>query len=356
MKYDYLRLGSFYLINTIFIFDLIKHRGVQEDGGSLNTNQEIKMKGMVKFIVIISITFLLVGSVQAGKRDPVAVLFQVKGQVEYSKNGKKWKKIRRNRFLFPGYQVRSLSDGSATVSIKSTGENMMLGPDTTFEVTAFDLFIEKGEMQKTGSKNQLISNLMKKFSNSQSYTTVRRNAAKKELDAVRNLVVTNEHPYLVWENLDTAAQYRLMVGDTTINVAPSDQEIVRVELPPFQGVKPYTIEVLKNDQVIAELKRYKSNGTLKPYTIEWLEEDLQKELKQSRSELIETFGDDSFILGTYYEKMGMWVAAMEHYQHCLQANPEDSDMTPYLFRVYKKLKLEGTYSKELNEWTQLTAN
>ena len=36
-------------------------------------------------------------------------------------------------------------------------------------------------------------------------------------------------------------------------------------------------------------------------------------------------------------------------------NPDDIEMTPYLFRVYKKLKLNKLYKKELEEWTQAMA-
>ena len=46
----------------------------------------------------------------------------------------------------------------------------------------------------------------------------------------------------------------------------------------------------------------------------------------------------------------MWVAAMDQYQAYLNDNPDDIEMTPYLFRVYKRLKLNKQYKEGLINW------
>ena len=313
------------------------------------------MKTIVKILSLFSILLFAVSSVQAGKKDPTAVLFQVKGQVEYSRDGKSWKKVRRNKFLFAGYQVKSQGDGSGKITIKASGEKMDLNPNTVLEVTASGLKVVRGNLEESGQTNSLVAGLVKKFSKSQSYTTVRRSASTKELDAVRSVVVSNDFPYLVWDNLDKSYSYKLTVGDDVYNIPSSNETVVRTKIKPFAGSRDFKITALKNNAVVAELEPFKSRGEIMNHSISWLEQPQQEELNQIVSNLTNEYGEDSFILGTYYEKMDMWVAAMDQYKKYLQENPDDVEMTPYLFRVYKKLKLDGLYEKELSEWNQATA-
>lgn len=314
------------------------------------------MKTLVRLLTISFALMFVAASLQAGKRDPVAVLFQVKGNVEYSKDGKKWRKVRRNKFLFQGYQIRSLDDGSGKITVKTNGTSLVLKPNTTLEVTAVDLSVINGGLEESEKSNQLVSGLIKKFSRSQSYTTVRRSANKKGLSAVREVVLADNYPYMVWDNLDPAYNYKLQVGDQTYDVPAVNDEIVKVKIEPFTGKKEFKITALKGDEVITEVSQYKSRGKMNPHTVSWLEGREKDALIEITAGLEQEFGEDTFMLGTYYEKVDMWVAAMEHYRKYLQENPDDIEMTPYLFRVYKKLKLEGVYKRELNEWTQAMAN
>ena len=313
------------------------------------------MKTMTKFLILLSMIGFVTGSVYAGKRDPVAMLFQVKGKVEYSRNGKKWKKVRRNKFLLPGYQVRSLAASSGKVTLKTTGENFLLQADTLFIVTADQLLVKSGTLAGAEQSNRLVSGLIKKFSKSQSYTTVRRNAQKKKLDAVRGVVISNEHPYLVWDNIDKQAAYQLTIGEEVYEVPATSEEMVRAKINLFSGTQKYKIQALKNNEVIAELQPFKSRGVFKNHSISWLLEEEQKELQEAMTTLMADYGEDTFMLGTYFEKQKMWVAAMDQYRVYLSENIDDIEMTPYLFRVYKKLKLNTVYNKELKEWNQAMA-
>ena len=206
------------------------------------------MKTIVRLSTFLFVLLFITTSLYAGRRDPVAVLYQVKGQVEYSKDGQEWKKVRRNKFLFPGYQVRSLEDGSGKITIKSSGEKMNLKPDTTLEVTAVDLMVVDGDLKKAEPTSSLIAGLIKKFSRSQSYTTVRRSANKRELDAVREIVLSEQHPYLVWDNMDKDYAYKLTVGDQTYSVAPQDDDVIRVKVDPFTGTREFKITAMKDDR------------------------------------------------------------------------------------------------------------
>ncbi len=310
------------------------------------------MKTIVRFIAIISVLLFAAGSVYAGKKDPVAVLFQVKGKIEYTKNGKKWRKVRRNKFLFAGYQVRSMENSSGKITVKTTGKNLTLDPNTVLEITTNDVKVLKGNVGQAEKTNRLVSGLVKKFSKSQSYTTVRRaaNTGELKLNAVRDVVISNNYPFMVWDNLDNSYSYKLMIGDKVYEIAASDSEYVRAKIDSFAGKKEFKIIAIQNGAEIAELQPYKSRGELKNHTVSWLSSDQQQELDKIVTELAQEYGEDTFILGTYYEKQDMWVAAMDQYRKYLADNPDDIEMTPYLFRVYKKLKLDGIYKKELEAW------
>jgi Magnetotaxis protein MtxA, C-terminal domain/Magnetotaxis protein MtxA, Immunoglobulin-like domain len=305
------------------------------------------MKTIVKLTAILSLLLFVAGSVYAGKKDPVAVLFQVKGKVEYSKPGKKWRKARRNKFLFVGYKVRSMEKGTGKILIKSVNKNMILEPNTVIEITANDIKVLEGKVSATKSASPLVSGLVKKFSKSQTYTTVRR--ARAELDAVRSIAVSNEYPYLMWNNHLQGYTYTLTINDDVYEIPPSQEDTVMVKIKPFSGKTEFKIVASKAGAKDVELKQYKRKNHL----ISWIGEDQQQELDKIIAGLKQEYGEDTFMLGTYYEENDMWVAAMGQYKKYLADYPEEIEMTPYLFKVYNRLKLENTYKKELAIYKEL---
>lgn len=306
------------------------------------------MKTFIKFLATISIVFFVAGSVNAGVKDPVAMLYKVKGSVEYSKNGKKWKKVRRKKFLFAGYQLRSGANGSGRITIKKTGERVVLNPNSLLEVNANGLMAKEGQVSAAKKTNKLVAGLIKRFERSQSYTTVVRAANKGEikLKVIRDIVVSDQHPYMVWDNIGKEYTYKLAIGETLYDVQPTKDDVIRVKLDPFEGKAPFKISVIKDGNVITEVSQYKKRGKKIDHTVRWLSNDESSSLMKTKTALIDEYGEDSFILGTYFEKEDMWVAAMDHYKSYLSDNPDEIEMTPYLFRVYRKLKLMELYKKE----------
>ncbi len=314
------------------------------------------MKSIIKTVAIVSLLFFISGSVHAGKKDPVGVLFQTQGKVEYTKNGKKWKKVRRSKFLFSGYQIKTGPDSSAKVTIKESGLTMDIGADSVVEVTGNELAAKSGSLSASESSGKLMSGLMKKFSKAQSYTTVRRSHKKKtvKISAARKLALTDEYPYMVWNNIGSEYNYQLTIGDQIYRAPATSEKVVRVKVDSFVGEQPYKILVLKGEDPVTELKLYKSKGKTYPYQVLWLEGQQKSDVSSKITEIQDTFGEDSFMLGSFFEKQGMWVAAMDQYRLYLEENPDELEMTPYLFRVYKKLKLNGIYKKELEAWKVAT--
>ena len=307
---------------------------------------------MKKLLLLFIVFFFSVGGSVAASKDPVGVLYQVKGQVEYTKNGKQWKKVRRNKFLFVGYQVRTGPGGSGKVTIQATGEGLELAPNSIIEVTKKGLKAQKGEISGAESSSKLMQGLMKKFTRSQSYTTVRRSHEKKthELSAARELALTNDYPNLVWANIGSEYSYRLTLGDKVYQVPATADDLIRVKIAPFEGTKTYKIDALKDGNVAVSLEPYNKRGQPTMHTASWMSASESDRFKSDVKNIQETYGEISFILGSFFEKQDMWVAAMDQYREYLKENPEEIEMSPYLFRVYKKLSLEKIYKEELAAW------
>ena len=226
---------------------------------------------MKKLLLLFSIFFLTASALYAGSKDPVGVLFQVKGKVEYTKNGKKWKKVRRNKFLFAGYQIRTGPNGTGKVTIQDTGESLKLSANAVIMVTKKGLRVKKGTLNSAESTSKLMSGLMKKFTRSQSYTTVRRSHEKKtlKLAAARELALSDNYPYLVWANLGSNYSYKLILGGQEYDVPATSRDIVRVKVNPFEGKQTYRIEAIKDGKTAVSLKPYKKRGKETLHSVSW---------------------------------------------------------------------------------------
>lgn len=307
---------------------------------------------MKKLLIIFSVLFLAAGSLYAASKDPVGVLFQPKGNVEYTKKGKKWKKIRRNKFLFKGYQVRTGPGASGKITVQATGKSHLIGPNSLIVVSKKGLEAKEGSISDVVASGKFVAGLMKKFSKSQSYTTVRRSHKKKQLkiQAPTQLTLTDEHPYMVWENIEPDLKYKLTIDGKVYDVPATKDKMVRVKVDRFSGVKPYKIEGVKGEKTVVTLKPRKVRGKLRVHSAKWLNGDEKAEYEKTLNAIQETYGESSFMLGGFYERQNMWVAAMELYKQYLAENPDEIEMTPYLFRVYKKLRLNDIYKSELTKW------
>ncbi len=74
--------------------------------------------------------------------------------------------------------------------------------------------------------------------------------------------------------------------------------------------------------------------------------------ENSLNEIEATYGTNYFMTGSFFEKQQMWIAAMDQYKKYLIDNPDEIEMTPYLFKMYKTLKLDGIYTIELAEFNE----
>lgn len=308
---------------------------------------------MKKITVLIGLFIFSSSFLIAGTSDPVAVLFKVKGHIEYSKNGTRWKRVRRNKFLFEGYQIRSDESGSGRITNRTSGKEFVLKPNSILKISAGDILMAKGELIDSQQSNVLLSSLMKRFTRSQSYTTVRRkaNTSRLSLKLSRHIVVSETFPTIAFENLGNQLSYKVIIGEESYMVPAADGDIVTVKIAPFEGTLPVSILVFDNKGLqVAQLQPFRSRGVEKRHTVHWMTEDEQNTFHQTFQTISENYPDNLFMLGSFLEKEQMWIGAMSYYKQYLTENPEEIEMTPYLFRVYKKLKLNKTYKKELETW------
>jgi magnetotaxis MtxA-like protein len=312
-------------------------------------------KKMKKVILVFSLCFFMGNILLAASKDPVAVMFQVNGKVEYTKNGRKWKRVRHSKFLFAGYQIRTGDSSTAKVTIQKSGKNLKLEPSSHFDVTKNGLQTRKGKLSVRESSGKLATGIMKRFTKSQTYTTVRRSLENQDravIDTARKIKVSSDYPYIVWENPGKQYTFELKIGKQTQQVSATTDMIVRVRVNPFTGTQPLYISALENGRVIASLQPYRSKGQIKDHTLTWIDTASKRTMQAEIEDIKRVYGENDFMLGSLFERQQMWVAAMDSYQAYLDSNPDEIEMTPYLFRVYKKLKLQRKYKKALFEWQQ----
>ncbi len=298
---------------------------------------------MKKFVVLLIVMMYIGTFAYAGTRDPLAVLSNSSGDVTYSKDGQKWKKVRRNKFLYKNYQVRV--NGSCTVCLQIDGSCVKFKDFNKFTVTENGLVVSHGNFEKIHQQSQLMSGLMKRFTKAQSYTTVRRSAKGAFFKPFRTMTLTDKYPKLYLHKQPNST-YDVIIGGETITTDSiyDDDNIVIVKVPKFEGSRFVSIKITRNGKT-ETFHRYSKRGRQQPITVSW-----SNELDKKANKIFEETGN-KFLVGAYYESKGAYVAALDNYNAYLQENDE-LEMAPYSFRILKKLKLITRYKNELEKWKQ----
>lgn len=315
------------------------------------------MKRLIKLVGIFVLLVFISDVAQAAVRDPVAVLFKAEGSVTYQRPGKQWKKARRNKFLFAGYQVRTGADGSGLITIEKTGETVKIDGNVLVEITEAGLSTKQGGVSETSKPGVLTSALMKKFKKAQAYTTVRRARRDTDasIDAAREFILSKTQPEIVWENSGKAYRYRVKIGNDVYDVPATEKPVVRVKINSFVGSRKLEIDVIKGKETVISLKPYRRRGKDMDHMVFFLTEEKESELKKAISEIQTTYPDNAFMLGGLFDDYEMWVAAMDSYKSYLDENPDEIEMTPYLFKTYRRLMFTDLYIDELAEWNKAMA-
>ncbi|OSM00419.1 hypothetical protein [Magnetofaba australis] len=315
------------------------------------------MKRDLRVFAIFLLSFCLLGAFGGGaalaQGNPVTMLMKPKGTVEYSKNeGKKWKKVRRNKFLFEGYMVRTGADGSGNLVNQGTGNARAMGPNTVIRIEKDQAVAVSGSLTAVEG-GTLVAGLDNRFAKAQRYTTVRRSAKKaeapkSECDAgkyrtVKTVTLSDAYPELIWPTCGDYA-YRLTVDGQSVDIAAQAGDLVRHKLALKPGKHEYMVALVENGAVTHAPKR--------PSTITWMDAAQSQALAKQVAEMRAAGGDD-LMVGSLMEAQDMSVAALDFYQRFFEAYPDEVDMRPVLIKAYNDLKLNDLRYAEAEHYQKM---
>jgi len=293
---------------------------------------------------LVSLLVLITSSQVFAKAPPVAKLVQIEGQVEYSRNGTNWNPVRRTKYLFSGYHLRTGKDGSGMLINQASGMSQELGSNSQLEIDGVKVIVIAGSLSEPQEEEtSLFQSLLNKFAKAQRYTTVRRgvNLADEVCDnkvrTIRSVTVSPGHSDLVWRNACPEYSYKLVIdAGMPIDVpAQSTSEMIRYNVASRAvGEHTYRVEVLDKDGTV-----YIPKAESK---FQVMSADEEIEL----TAVLEQIGDDIFLETNFLEEQGMYVAAMDAYREYFQQNPDDNDMRPLLIQSYQVLKLSNLRESE----------
>lgn len=295
------------------------------------------MKKLVMTIVMSSLLCWGGGSFASDDKAPISLLTMVKGTVEYSKDGKKWKQVRRNKLLFEGYTIRTGADGAGQFINQTTGEIREVSNNSEVIIKPEGASPIVGQLSKIDSSDAtLLASLEQRFAKAQRYTTVRRAVIKHEdisLQVPREITLSTGYPQLVWENPGKNYHYRLTINDKSYEVPATEEALVTFSVEPMPaGEYAYTVDLLDGDKVVFSTKR--------EATIRWMSEDDWSGLQQRSEALKQRLNGDDFFMATMLEESGLFVPALQHYQRYFTEYPEDNDLRPMYIQLLHTLKLK----------------
>lgn len=302
---------------------------------------------MSKFVRSLTAIVALVVAGVAFAAGPVAKITQIEGTVEFSRDGEKWSAITRNKYLFPGYQVRTAGDGSAKVLNQGSGVTHDLGSATTISVLDEEIEVVAGSnfSDPESAEGSFWQAVVNKFSTTQRYTTVRR-SVKRDGEAVRigtarDITLSPTYGDLVWTNVGPEYAYRLTIDDEVTEIQPSSTgEMIRVTVDDLAaGEHSYQVEVVLDGEVQYTPRR---PSKLVMLTSEQ-ESSLLGGLEDIRNDPVR---NDAFVIADYLETQNLLVGAMDVYRDYFATYPEDNDMRPFLIKSYHDLKLLQLKEKE----------
>jgi hypothetical protein len=279
------------------------------------------------------------------REPPVAKLVQVTGSVEYSRNGTSWRPVKRTKYLFSGYQIKTGEDGGGRLINQSTGMAQDLGANSEISVMDMEVALISGSLSEPVEESSTIFHgLSNKFAKAQRYTTVRRSVTKTDDQAcdskvrtIKKVSLSSAHPDLVWRNACPEYSYRLVIdGDQVHEIAAaSNAEMMRFAVEgASEGEHTYRVEVLDIDGTVYIPK--------KDSKFTWISDDSEAKILAD----VDKINDDAFLVTNMLETNGMYVAAMDVYRDYFNENPDDNDMRPLLIQSYQGLKLSNLRENE----------
>ena len=291
-----------------------------------------------------------------GKKVPIGMLVEIQGNIEYSKKGKRWKKVRRNKFVYKNYLVKVGANSTIKFLNQKTNETTLLKSNSLVKITPNGLEVQEGSLGEKTSGGGLLSGLSKQFSKTQKYTTVRRSVKKEGIDLkLATNTVSTEFPELVWETAGTNYSYRLHLGvkdrktktwkDSSVyEVKSTLNEFVRAKINPPDKKQKYFVEVLDGSGNVA----FKT----KPANLKVLKGKKLANFNSQKAK-IKGLDESGFLYAGLLKENGLLVPALDHYTEFFKEFSDDEDINelrPFLIEVYSRLRLASLKTIELKKY------
>jgi len=311
---------------------------------------------LIKLIVsfVLFTAFLLQPAI--AKKIPLGMLVEIKGKIEYSKNGKRWKKVRRNKFVYKDYLVKVSADSSVKYLNQETNETTQLTANSKVMVTPEGLQALEGNLGETDAGGGLLSGLSKQFKKTQKYTTVRRSVHKEGIHLkLSTNTVSKEFSELAWETAGSEYAYKLHIGkqdrktkewtDSAVYDVPATSgEIVRTKIKPISKKQKYFVEVLDGNGGVA--------FTSEPANLKVLSGKKLAKFNKQKDE-IQKLDESGFLYAGLLKDNGLLVPSLDKYHQFFAENADDEDINelrPFIIEVYSKLRLAKLKSAELKKY------
>jgi hypothetical protein len=286
---------------------------------------------------------------------PVALLMQVNGTVEHSRDGAAWKPVTRNKYLFAGDLIRTGGDGSGKLVDQSTNMAQAIGPNSQIEVAGAALRVVSGSVSAPEPvAGDLSAGLGNRFADAQRYTTVRRSLQKAEtavrLRVIQQVTLSATYPDLVWQSFGEQYSFVLSIDGATYKVPGTAAELVRFRVPDLSpGRHVFTVAVYDGASKVTEAD--------KDGAIVWLSPAEDRALADAIAKIRSVTPRDDFAVANLLDERGVTVAALDLFRKYFDVNPDDNEMRPLLVRSYAELKLNDLKSREAALYNQkLNAN
>jgi len=277
---------------------------------------------------------------------PAFLLIKAEGTVEYAKSQNKWKRIRRNKFLFDNYQIRTFQNSSCQLIDDRNQKCYLLHENSQIMIRNQKIVSVKGQLSEGQKPGRFENYWEKKFTKVQEYTAALRTKMNQNIKLIiKDIVLSNDFPEIVWENKGQDYAYRLHINDEIYQVSGGEGDIIRYipkKLP--AGKYSYHVDVVDEfGDIICSSDKNRS--------LVWLSENESQKIVDRIHE-IDTHLNNSFIIANYLEDMGLNVPAMDYYNRYFSNNPDENEMRPYLINIYRKLGLNTLRNNECKRYKQ----
>ena len=275
---------------------------------------------------------------------PLALLINIKGKVELSKNGQSFNDVlTKDRFILDGYHIQTGADGSGTIIFLQQDNMCKIEPNSHIEIINGYIKKVNGKFQDLSSSEKVLEDIDRQYLHAMKYTMSRKSSGKKKISVKlpRSLSVCKDFPLLVWNNCGKAYTYRLTVGTNTYDVPASEDKVVRFTLPELKpGKYKYAVEVLKGGEVAYKPKKAKK--------MIFLAEDELTVFQKQRKTIDSIAKGNLLLLGMRLEKLDINGGAYDAYERYFNVHSDDNEMRPFFIRACHSLKLNELKLEQIN--------